>query len=627
MRQVVQLLLLLIFVTGTSYAQKPPVKFGKIDIEDLKMTTYEQDTSATAVVLCKYGRFNANDLKFTLLKRVKILKKAGTEYSEFTFPGNEDVMVRGKIYNLENGEINEERLRNESIFKEKVTDDYYRIRVALPNIKVGSIYDIEVTQTLLPSEFAFQEDIPVLHSELRLEESTYINFRKRKVGYGLLTSPKNNTYIAQNVPAFKKEPFMNSPENYKTKFEFDILNISFPGYYKSYTTTWEAVNDRLSANVYFGGAVFNGAGYLSKAKKEIEANYNTDLDKLKAAYEYIKQIQWNEYESVWTSTTSLGSAFKEGKANSADINLMLLQLLMKLDIQALPVVLSTRDNGMLHLFYPSFDKLNYVIVWAQIGEKEYLMDATENLLPVGLLPDRCLNQHGRLVTNKSGKWIDLKTDKKDKDVILYNLTISDDLKLNGKIDYCKYDYSAFHFRKEYQQYASEEEYLIDLENENQGMRVKEFQLIDLDSLDKPVKASLEVSIGNKIQEINDLLLINPFLFEQMTNNPFKLENRQFPVDFTYKREKYLISKITIPENYNISELPEPIHAKLPKNGASVLINFQGSGNTVTVTYRLKIDKPIFSPEEYEYLKSLYAAIIAKHAEPIVLKRNNDAASL
>jgi len=46
------------------------------------------------------------------------------------------------------------------------------------------------------------------------------------------------------------------------------------------------------------------------------------------------------------------------------------------------------------IFYPSLEKLNYVTIWTVIDEKEYLLDATDELLPLGMLPKRCLNERG-----------------------------------------------------------------------------------------------------------------------------------------------------------------------------------------------------------------------------------------
>jgi len=44
-----------IFAIAT-HAQKAPIKFGDVSLDDLKMTRYSLDTAATAVVLTDYGK-------------------------------------------------------------------------------------------------------------------------------------------------------------------------------------------------------------------------------------------------------------------------------------------------------------------------------------------------------------------------------------------------------------------------------------------------------------------------------------------------------------------------------------------------------------------------------------------
>lgn len=615
----------MLFIHLNSFS-KAPIKFGKVSMEEMEMTTYEPDTSASAVILCKYGYFNANEFQFTLTQRVKILKKSGVDHASFIFPGDEKSDIRAKVYNLENGEIVEEKVSKESIFKERVTDDYYRIRVALPNVKVGTVYEVEVYRSLLPPEFTFQEDIPIKHAEVRLEETKYISWRKRSVGELVYQKLDDYTFAADNVPAFKSEPFINSANNYTSKFEFDILNINIPGYfYKNYSTDWGAVNDRLAESDYFAGVLTNGAGYLSDIIDDIEAKYTDPYDQMKAAYEAIKKVKWNGSEQLFTNTTSLSSAFKEGEANSAEINLMLLQLLKKMNIYSLPVALSTRENGLLNKYYPSLDKLNYVIVWAKIDDKEYLLDATAELLPVGLLPSRCLNQYARLITNEKGKWIDLNSPKGENETMFYSLKLNDDLSMDGNIQYSRKDYSAYNFRKKYKDYTGQDEFLQHLETKYPGLRIVSGQIENIEAIDLPIKDKYDVKIKNMAQQTGDLVMINPFMFEKMDENPFKLEERHYPIDFAYSKDKMMVTKINIPSSYSINELPKPVHIKLPDNSASVLINYQTIGNNITVTYKFSIDKPMFQASEYGMLKQLYGVIIEKQAEPIILKKNETAA--
>ncbi|WP_430932989.1 DUF3858 domain-containing protein [Saccharicrinis sp. 156] len=615
------------FIAVQLFAGKPPIKFGKIDIEDLKMTVYEPDTSAAAVVLCKYGYFNGNQFEFTTVTRIKILKKAGVSLSEFSFPGKEDMQVRGRVYNLENGEIVEEKLKKESIYKLKITEDYYRLKVALPNIKVGSVYDIETTQALLPAEFAFQREIPIKYCELVLESTSEIEFRKRARGFGRINPIGSDKYVVEDMPAFKGESFMDSKENYLTKFEFDILSISIPGYYKGFTTSWEAVNKMLRSNLYFGGTLTNGGAFLNSIKKEIEAKYTDPYDKMVAAYEAIKQVKWNEVESLYASESHLGGAFKDKKANSAEINMMLYQLLQKLDIYGLPVAISTRENGRLHQFYPSLEKLNYMFIRAKIDNDEYLLDATEELMPVNMLPMRCLNKSGRLINNQSGSWINLKTDKKDKSAIVYNLKLTKEMVAEGTMACSRSDYSAYYFRKDYKGFASDDEFIQHMEMEHPGLRVKDFEVNNIDSIYKPLKEKYNVKIRNLAQQVGDMVMINPFIYERVNDNPFKLEERKYPVDFAYKREKLVMSSITIPDGYTFNAVPKPTKIALPEKAGSVLINYSTNGNALNVLYKIKINKAVFTPEEYAYLKQLYALIIEKQAEPVVIKKNQDAATL
>lgn len=615
--------LLLMACSVFSFAEKAPITFGKVSMDEMKMTVYEQDTSASAVILCKYGYFNANDFRFTRIERTKILKKNGVSYAEAIIPGGNNVTFRGKTYNLENGEIVEEKLKKESIFKERVYDNYFRYRVALPNVKEGSVFELETTSPGLPSEWTFQSTIPVKYCELVLEQSTYVNFRKRMIGFESLTKSSDDQFIAEHMPAFKTEAYMSSKENYISKIEFDILNVNFPGYHKSYTTTWEAVNDQLMAHTYFGGALENGSGYLSDIQKEIEAMKLAPVDRIKKAYEVIRKFKWNEESRLYTSNTSLGPVYKEGSGNSTDINFMLLQLLKRLDIEAYPIVMSTRDNGILNPFYPCFEKLDYSLVCAQTDDNVFVLDATEQELQFEMLPFRCLNLQGRVVTKSEGRWIEIQPKFMDIESSLWDLTLNNDLSLEGTVKYNHQGYSAYNFRKSFKKFAGEEDFLTSEEAEHPGMSIKKHTIENLDSLNNPILSSYDVKIKNKIEKINDMIIINPFLYKQETNNPFKLEERKYPIDFGYKTRHQYICSISFPNEYELSELPKPIIINTEDKSIQILINYSSQNNKLISHYKFSINKTIFLPEEYAYIKAIYEQLIKKHAEPIILKRKAD----
>jgi hypothetical protein len=620
------LFVLFVICCFPAFSQKAPMKFGSVDQADLEMKVYPLDTGAVAVVLCDYGYFNIRTYDFSRTLRIKILKKEGTRWGNLAFPSDENTTVRGITYNLVNGEIEETKLKSESVYEERLWKDYYRTRVAMPDVSVGSVIDIQYTRPWLPPEWRFQEVIPVKWSELIIDESTYIKWRKNYFGFIPLAENTRSRWVAKDVPAFKEEPFVANVANYLSRFTIEILQISVPpsdsyqGYYREFSTTWEAVNNELLESDYFG-MVLQGCPFLNDKVKEIEQSKLTSLQKVIAAHEYVKKsIKWNEHEAVYISGDNLSSAFDERIGNSADINLILIQMLKKLDFKVIPVALSTRDNGFLSPVYPSLLQLNYVVAYVWIEGKPYFVDATEEFLPVGLLPVRCLNLQGRLISHgQESDWIDMIPVKKHKTLIQTELTLNTDLILTGIITRKNYDYAALNFRNNYEEIISEDDFLRKKEEAFQGLSILNSEISGLDSIYKPVEEKYEVVIKNRVTKAGNQLYIYPLFFEQITENPFKSEQRVCPVDFIYPSELVFVSMLTIPDGYKVVELPKVMVMKLPDNSLSMQYQISTVGNVVYLTYKFNLNKPHFAIDEYPDLRSFYSELIKKHAEPIIIE--------
>ncbi len=614
------LLFISIFPIAIS-AQKPPIKFGKVPKADLEMTVYDKDSSAAAVVLCDYGYWDPNDGMFKRLYRIKILTKEGLDFANFIYPSLNEVTMRGKTSTLENDEIVIEKLRNENIFKERLVDNYWRTRVAFPNVKVGSVIDIEMSHFLPPMEWYFQREIPVRWSELIIPSSHLIDYRKNWYGYESLKISTDRRWVSQDVPAFVSEPYINSKENYITKYEIELLNISFPNLFKEYSTDWNAVARRMGESGYFGG-VLNSALYLSKTVKDIEEKTEDKLEQLKLAYQEAKKIQWNKSLRTYPSNASLGMIFNDKSGNSAEINMILVNLLRKLDIKSYPVVLSTRKNGLLPPLYPSRYRLNNTIAYASIGEKEYLLDATAQNVPLGLLPERCLNKHAQIIFDdtRKAKYIQLSPNGKHEVTKLITLDLQEDLSLVGTVSTLKKDYAAIDFRDNYKEFSSEEDMLVDFMNDNPGLKVKNYSVENLDDIYQPIKENYEIYIQNQVYEIENQLFINPLVHLKTVENPFELEKRTYPIDFPYLYNRSYIVKINIPEGYEVSELPKPLILSMPENSGRITYQISNISNQLVVSYRFTINKEMFLPSDYGYIREFYNQIIKKQSEPVILNK-------
>lgn len=616
-------LLTLVLIAGCvafAMSQKAPIKFGQINKTDLADNQFEADTSAPAVVLCDYGYFNEQRFQTVRILRVKILKKEGYDWANQSFDSDSKTDIKGITYNLVNDEIVETKLKKESIFKTRITEDFYEMRVAMPNVQVGSIIDIQFVYDGIPYEWDFQLEIPVVHSELVIESSMYINYHRNYFGYFPLAVNTGNRWVSQNVPAFKPEPYMTSSKNYRSRFEFDVESVSFPGYYRSYTTTWAAVRNLLYSSNYFG-IVLDSDGYLKSVANDIESRCTTDEEKFKAAFEYAKKMKWDNTARLFTEKTYLSTSFKEGKGNSAEVNLALVQLLRRLGFKAGPVVMSTRKNGRLSVIRPSITKLNYVIAAVFTAKDTLLMDATEANAPYYLLPMRALNLQGQYMDKQGTQWMPLAAKKKDKQMIMLNLSIEEDQTLKGKLSYSKGDYAALDFRNKYEDFNSDDEFIADFKAGKKGLKVISHKVENLDSLYKPIVEEFEVQFNNQVNEIDGEYIIQPLLYLQMSENPFKVTDRKYPIDFGYAQEKTIIANYMLPAGYSIVNMPSDVNMKLPGNAAAFSCKSSVTEGKITIMYKFSINKAEFVQAEYSDLREFYNQVIAKEAEPVILKKN------
>jgi len=121
------------------------------------------------------------------------------------------------------------------------------------------------------------------------------------------------------------------------------------------------------------------------------------------------------------------------------------------------------------------------------------------------------------------------------------------------------------------------------------------------------------SLGNEIR-------INPFLFDRIEENPFKLKERNYPIDFAHPRKNNYYLRLEIPETYNIVKLPDNKAFSLPNNGGSFILKTVKKGNIITVIVRLNILKSSYPATDYYALKEFYKQIIISESGYIFLEK-------
>ncbi len=645
MKFIIRGIALSLIVVQIASAQKSPVKFGVFQPEDLKMTVYDKDPSAAAVILTDYGHAEMQVLStsirlyFTRHVRIKILNKEGFEWADAAMPlyksGSAEERVikfKGSTFNVENGKLVETDVSKDNMFKEKFNRNINLQKFTFPNVKEGSI--LEYTYTI-SSEFLFnfpnwqfQSKIPTRHSEYWAVIPEFCVFQKYMQGYlpvnyevkksnGSDFVANGHHWTMTDVPAFKSEPYMTSEEDYMAKINFAISHISFPGQpVIEIMGSWEKLAKVLLEDEDFGKVV-TGGGFLKKEVEGVIAGISDPKAKVAAIYNYVKNtIEWNGVEDIYAD--NLKQVIETKKGTAADINLLLASMLRKADIDVDMVLLSTRDHGFVRQSYPMAKQFNYTIVRAKVGDTFLLLDATEKYLPMSILPQRCLNGEGLLVSKTNTGWVNLESKGKARTVVDSDFAVDASGTLLGKIHYSLDGYDASASRKRFFK-DGEEEFFKNFKS-SKIWEINSSLYENAKDIEKPAVQKYDVSIPSHASVAGSQIYLNPFLAEATIENPFKAETRVYPVDYGSPVEKTYIAKFKVPEGYSIDEVPQSKIIAMPGNGARFVYSVNVTGDVISVVRTLAINKSLFIQTEYPQLREFYNQIVAKQSEQIVFKK-------
>ena len=163
-------------------------------------------------------------------------------------------------------------------------------------------------------------------------------------------------------------------------------------------------------------------------------------------------------------------------------------------------------------------------------------------------------------------------------------------------------------------------YLEELENENDDIEISEYvRDNDLD-LSKPIIETYSFKDTKGMEKIGDKIYIYPLLFLTTTENPFKQEIREYPVDFGYPiQSKYTIN-IEVPKGYVIESLPKGINLVTGDEVGAFKYIIGNTGNKIQITITTDINSAIVAADSYDVLKDFYQKMIDKQTEKIILKK-------
>jgi hypothetical protein len=652
-------LLALLLCTFIANAQS---KFGNVTMEELQMTSYPQDTSAVALILLKdgdtrfiYSEHKGFSFEYTQKIKIKILKDEGLEwcnqqidYYEANRDSKEEINgLSGTTYNLENGKIVKTKLSKEFIFDGDTNENWKVKKFTMPAAKVGSViefkYSIESNFFWELRDFKFQSSIPILYTRYEVTIPEYYNYNVNMSGYirvGSKEEPGNDgftytykdydgklrsdrfsfstlkrVFTAEDVPALKNTKFIWCKDDYISKVTFELRSTKFPNQMvKTYTSSWDRIDEQLLKSSF--GSNLKKTGLFKNDIKETEitlANATDILSMIKS------RVKWNEKNSFYPS--NLNDALKNGLGSSADMNFLLINALKAAGFEAYPIVLSTRGNGMLPIGHPSISALNYVIAGVTIDAKEYYADASGKYGSWNLLPEKCMVTRARFLKENHKDWVDLSTVSSGSTLVTTKSQFEDN-QYKTNIMWVRKGNEASRFRSHYfEGHKDKDDYISKLATSMEG-EISDFEIENETDPNKEVKVNFTLS--QDITTGDDHIYINPLSLQIFKENPFTEEERIFPVLFNYLNNYVQIAELTIPDGYEVEELPKSERFIFDENSPiSFTYNVRHQGDKIVLQYKYQLKQLLFMQDQYPILKDFYAKIVSKNSEQIVLKRKSD----
>lgn len=657
-------LLLLAFCTLKVVAQtsEPNLKWGKPTDEELNMTEYAADKEAKAVVLCHLTSVNYTMNLYNYLvdyqvkKRIKILKDEGKDCANISIPyiyntkeeyGMESIEnFKATAYNLVDGKVVKTRIGKEQIHTERIDEDYMMAKVAIPQVRAGTVIEYEFTRHSNVFFHIFdwdaQEDIPVVFAQYRLEIPSVFIFNVETSGLQILQSShstgnlnyntstgqmartsscKTNIYLCtgRNLPALKKDDFVWNERDYVTKVTAELKSYaSSGGNYRDVKKNWEQVDNILIQHSEFGLRLNDHSKFRDELAAAGIAEMTDLKEKVAATFKILRQkLAWNGEYVLLAHPAS--EVIKKGSGTSGDLNMMLINMLGDVGIQAYPVVMSTRRHGRLPQTYPSLNKLNTFIVAVPNGTSWLYLDATSADGYVNTLSPNLYVEHARLIQKgKSSQWVNLQNIAEAGSQVTVVGSISPEGVMSGERTVLYSGNAAYNERRLFRE-ASDSAAFIAKKSADYGIEIIGCQMTG--HRDYSANVREEMKFTKQGETASDHIYFNPFIDFPIHNNPFLETERLLPVEFPCKQTFGMTVRLVLPEGWKLEDVPKNTKITTEDKSISGHILYEVSDeHLLSIQVQFRQNSVTYYKDRYDTLRQLYDLFSNRSKDMLVLKK-------
>ena len=617
--------------------------FGGVNEAELRMTKFENDPVADAVILYEKGEISITEnfnLKYHVYRKIKILTEKGKQYA--------DIKIRywheDEINDLEaqstspSGE--ETELDDNNIIKIE-TDRTNEIDFTVPGVEVGSVieYQYEKFSEYITSmkPWLFQHPIYTVSSNLDVDMPagfTYYTLTTGFNNYNIYKKQKKiiNPYDPQkklvkfsfsgkNLQGLKDEPYVDNIYDEYTKIIFMLKSYKDLYTYFVLSKSWDDLSKRFSKFYKpFLDSNFDSDPVISKILQEekdplvlAKKAYNFVADSIKTSgHENLTSRDFKPPEKV----------LRDKSGSSVEKNILLISILKRAGIKAEPIFISTRNNGKFNAEFHDADQFNRIVCYAKINNSEYFLYPIDKYNPFGYLtPATSVGEGLLLIGEKSAI-------KRLNPFLPFNRTsyktvcnLTDNLNLTGDTKITYEGYSALKEREELDGKTKEQikDFVKDkISDFSEDAVLDTFYYANMDSIKKPLELNIKYTLPNYLSEAAGLVYFTAPFYTAISKNPFVREKRLFPIDYDYKETVQEKVEMDLPKDFTPNDIPQSIGGSIKELSFTKFNSTIGNKIDSERDFILHQRKIPFN--HYKELKKLYDKIVTSDQEQIILSK-------
>jgi len=598
------------------YPSNPDAPF-LYSLKDLDISFEEDDQSIIAV------------LKYHV--RVKIfdasVKEAAVVGIPYYFDNNIEQVtdIRGVTHQNKQVKV---PLSLERIRTININSRYNLKEFTMPAVKDGSVIEYAYTVRRryieeLP-DFYLAHQVPTSRAQVSITYPTYLRYKAVPSNFSkelhhtvteldssnvpkIFTYPQpdpriRETWTATEIPAVTKEAFISSLDDYRSRIKFQLSAFGIPR--QTLENSWDFVvaeirrKQEILAEINKNKQAFNIGRQIANAVESEEAVQDS-------IFRYVNTNASFSGGKAPFSTVDDRKVLSGEPSDQAAINQTLAAMLKGAGIDAHPVLISTRESGMINTSFPSFFEFNGQLVHSVINGNSYFMDASFSHSQPNLIPVDTYNETGLLLKAESYEWVAVEPAKSTFDIeITMDATLNSRGTLSGSVTSANTGYPAQQIRQQNANGQSTSQIIKkSIFDGYTNVSLAEVNITNTYNYDQPVTLFTDFQLPDYAVSFSNGLEFRPMVVGYLSTNPFSESDRELPVTLDAPENLDLSYTITLPDGYSVKQKPQDRIIQLP--GATFEEQYMVEGQTIHYEFHIDISRKQFSPDLYPRLLNLY----------------------